>query len=109
VDKARLAAPSILLLDHIEALAKRSEASATGKSPLIVKIINDLLKDMRTSAAEIGWPIVLMGTTVDEELVPADLLSCFKQDISIAVRLCHSHFGRIVLIPRHPMKKRDCR
>jgi peroxin-6 len=86
MEKAKSAGPSILLLDHIEALAKRSDSSATGKSPPIVKIIDDLLDDMRIAAAQIGWPIVLMGTTVDEDLVPGDLLSCFKQDLYITVR-----------------------
>ena len=85
LEKAKSAAPSILLLNHIEALAKRSDSSATGKSPSIVKTIDDLLEDMRASALEIGWPIVLMGTTVDEDSVPAELLSCFKQDLSITV------------------------
>jgi peroxin-6 len=86
LDKAKSAGPSILLLDHIEALAKRSDSSATGKTPPIVKIVDDLLHNMRISATEIGWPIILMGTIVDEDLVPGDLLSCFKQDIYIAVR-----------------------
>ena len=87
MEKAKSAGPSILLLDHIEALAKRSDSSATGKSPPIVKIIDDLLDHMRIAAADIGWPIVLMSTTVDEDLVPGDLLSCFKQDLYIAVRI----------------------
>ena len=85
MEKTKSAGPSILLLDHIEALAKRSDSSATGKSPPIVKIIDDLLDDMRIAASQISWPIVLMGTTVDEDLVPGDLLSCFKQDLYITV------------------------
>jgi peroxin-6 len=97
LDKAKSAGPSILLLDHIEALAKRSDSSATGKSPPIVKVLDDLLETMQTAAAEIGWPIVFVGTTVDEDLVPGDLLSCFKQDIYISVRpsVFHSHAWRM--------------
>jgi len=94
MEKAKSTGPSIFLLDHIEALAKRSDSSATGKSPPIVKIINDLLDDMKIAAVQIGWPIVLMGTTVDEDLVPGDLLSCFKQDLYITVstlRLLSDH------------------
>lgn len=86
MEKAKSAAPSILLLDHVEALAKRSDSAATGRSPPIVKIIDDLLDSMSRAAAETGWPLVLAGTTVDEDLVPGDLLSCFKQDLYIAVR-----------------------
>ena len=85
MEKAKSTGPSILLLDHIEALAKRSDSSATGKSPPIVKIIKDLLEEMKIAAAQIGWPIVLMGTTVDEDLVPGEILSCFKQDLYITV------------------------
>jgi hypothetical protein len=83
MEKAKSAGPSILLLDHIEALAKRSDSSATGKTPPIVKIIDDLQNDMRVAAAQM--PVVLMATTVDEDLVPGDLLSCFKQDLYITV------------------------
>lgn len=85
MDKAKSAGPSILLLDHIEALAQRSDSAATGKSPPIVKVIDVLLETMRGAAVEIGWPVVLMGTTVDEDTVPGDPLSCFKQDLYITV------------------------
>jgi peroxin-6 len=88
VEKAKSAAPSILLLDHIEALAKRSDSAATGKSPPIVKVVDDLLVAMQKACVEIDWPIILMGTTIDEDSVPGELLSCFKQDIQIAVSMC---------------------
>lgn len=84
-EKAKSAAPSILLLHHIEALAKKAESAATGKVPPIVKFLDDLLGDMRTASLESGWPIVLMGTTIDEDSAPGDLLSCFKQDIQLSV------------------------
>jgi peroxin-6 len=88
-EKAKSAAPSIFLLHHIEALAKKAESVATGKVPPIVKLIDDLLSEMRSATLESGWPIVLMGTTVDEDSAPSDLLSCFKQDLSISVRVLH--------------------
>lgn len=85
LEKATSASPSILLLDHIEALAKRSESSATGRAPPIVKVIEDLMDQARIGAATTGWPIIVIGTTVDEDSVPGELLAMFKQDITLPV------------------------
>lgn len=87
LEKATSASPSIILLDHIEALAKRSESSATGRAPAIVKIIEDLMEQARISSASTGWPIVVIGTAVDEDSVPGELLAMFKQDITLPVSL----------------------
>lgn len=106
-EKAKSAAPSILLLHHIEALAKKAESTATGKIPPIVKFIDDLLGDMRVSSMESGWPIILMGTIVDEESAPGDLLSCFKQDIQLSVSLTLRCKGRKADGDRRPMKPQD--
>lgn len=83
--KATSASPSILLLDHIEALAKKSESSATGRAPAIVKIIEDVMEQARVGSATTGWPIIIIGTTVDEDSVPGELLAMFKQDITLPV------------------------
>lgn len=85
--KATSASPSILLLDHIEALAKRSESSATGRAPAIVKIIEDVMEQARVGATMNGWPVIVIGTTVDEDSVPGELLAMFKQDITLPVSL----------------------
>ena len=85
LEKATSASPSILLLDHIEALAKKSESSATGRAPAIVKVIEDLMEQARVNSASTGWPIVTVGTTVDEDSVPGELLAMFKQDITLPV------------------------
>lgn len=85
LEKAKSASPSILLLDHIEALAKRSESSATGKTPAIVKVLEDITGLARQAAAETGFPIVLAGTVVDDDAVPGELLSVFKQDVTLSV------------------------
>lgn len=93
LEKAISASPSILLLDHIEALAKRSESSATGRTPLIVKFVEGLLRQAKEKSATSGWPIVVAGTVVDEDAVPGDLLAVFKQDITLSVS--HPSFRRM--------------
>lgn len=88
LEKASSAAPSILLLDHIEALAKRSESSATGKAPAIVKVLEDIVETASSAALASGWPVVIAGTTIDEDAVPGELLAVFKQDITLPVSGC---------------------
>lgn len=85
IDKARSTAPSILLLHHIEALAKKSESTATGRPPAVVKILEDAVASLREGAKESGWPCVLLGTVVDPDVVPGELLGVFKQDVIISV------------------------
>jgi peroxin-6 len=55
--------------------------------PPIVKTLEDTLKDLREAAKETGWPLILVGTTVDTDAVPPEVLACFKQDITLGVRL----------------------
>jgi peroxin-6 len=42
---------------------------------------------LRAAAKETGWPCVLMGTVVDPDVVPGELLGVFKQDITISVSI----------------------
>ena len=85
LEKAKLCAPSILLLSHIEALSRKSESSATSRIPPIVKVLEDALAFLKTASVETRWPCMMMGTTVDEDAVPPAVLGCFKQDISLPV------------------------
>jgi peroxin-6 len=88
LDKAVSASPCILLLDHIDALAKRSESSATGKTPAILKVLEDLMSRSHEETVRTGWPIVFVGTVVDEDSVPGDLSALFKQEITLGVSIC---------------------
>ncbi len=82
LEKAKSCAPSIVLLNHVEALAKKSE---TGKAPQMLKVLEDALSFLKDGSAEMGWPLVLIGTTVDEDSVPPEILGCFKQDVNLSV------------------------
>lgn len=75
----------------MEALAKKSESSATGRAPSIVKVLDDVLGALSGFAAATGWPGVLIGTTVDEDSVPKEVLGIFKQDITLSV--CDVHLA----------------
>jgi peroxin-6 len=88
-DKAKSCSPSILLLQHVEALARKSESTAMGKQPPIVKVLEELLGGMKKASAEVGWPCVLVGTTVDVDAVPGEVLGVFKQEIAIPVCILH--------------------
>ncbi|WWD19508.1 hypothetical protein CI109_103969 [Kwoniella shandongensis] len=83
LDKARTCAPSLLVLHHIEALAKKTESTVLGRSPPIVKVIEEVMDDARKASAEGGWPIVVFGTTSDEDAVPTEVGGCFKQDVEL--------------------------
>ncbi|WVF73189.1 hypothetical protein IAT40_008008 [Kwoniella sp. CBS 6097] len=93
LEKAKTCAPSLLVLHHIEALAKKTESSVMGRPPPIVKVIEELMDSARTAIGKsdpreqgqgaVGWPIVVMGTTIDGEALPNELAGCFKQEVEI--------------------------
>lgn len=86
IDKAKSCAPSILLLHHVEALAKKSESTALGRPPAIVRVLEDAVRDLKAASTETGWPCVLIATTIDTDAIPGEVLSVFKQDIILPVR-----------------------
>ena len=79
VGKASSCSPSILVLNHIEALCRKTESSAIGRVPPIVKVIEDALISLSSAAVQTGWPCVMIGTTADEDAVATEVLGCFKQ------------------------------
>ncbi|WVW86025.1 hypothetical protein I302_108063 [Kwoniella bestiolae CBS 10118] len=80
LEKAKLCSPSLLVLNHVEALAKKSESNTLGRPPPIVKVLEEIISSAKAST---DWPVVVMGTTVDVESVPNELVGCFKQDVEI--------------------------
>ncbi|WWC64452.1 uncharacterized protein I303_107062 [Kwoniella dejecticola CBS 10117] len=81
IEKAKLCAPSLLLLHNIEALAKKTESTVLGRPPPIVKILEDIVGSAKQSK---DWPVIVVGTTVDADSVPNEVLGVFKQDIEIS-------------------------
>ena len=86
IDKTSSCSPSILLLHNIEALAKRSEAGGTGRSPGIVKVLDDALISLREASGKKQWPCIMVGTTSNVDDLPGEVLGSFKQKIELSVR-----------------------
>ncbi|KAK8853094.1 hypothetical protein IAR55_003795 [Kwoniella newhampshirensis] len=83
LDKARTCAPSLLVLHHVEALAKKTESTVLGRSPPIVKVLQKLMDDAKRASTEGGWPVVILGTTADTDAVPTEVGGCFKQEVEL--------------------------
>lgn len=91
--KSRAAAPSILLLHHIEALSKKSEAATTGRQSVNVKMLQDAVEYMKESGKDSGWSTVLVGTVGEMGEVEDGIGAVFKQEIDIGVSLHLLHEG----------------
>ncbi|WWD03593.1 hypothetical protein V865_001647 [Kwoniella europaea PYCC6329] len=81
LEKAKLCSPSLLVLNHIEALAKKSESNTLGRSPPIVKVLEGIIQSAKEPSTD--WPVVVVGTTVDVDSIPNEVVGCFKQDVEI--------------------------
>ncbi|KAK6909470.1 hypothetical protein I203_103489 [Kwoniella mangroviensis CBS 8507] len=81
LEKAKLCSPSLLVLNHIEALAKKSESNTLGRSPPIVKVLEEIIQSAKEGSTD--WPVVVVGMTVDVDGIPNEVLGCFKQDVEI--------------------------
>ncbi|CDZ96282.1 Peroxisome assembly factor 2 containing the AAA-type ATPase domain [Phaffia rhodozyma] len=82
-ERAAGSSPCILLLRHIEALARKGQAQETGKEPQIAGVLQDCIQSLSASWKTTGFPVVVVGTTSDGDKVPSGVLGCFKQEISI--------------------------
>lgn len=92
-EKALSAAPSILLLKHVEALSQKNDApNAANKTSPAVKALEDVVQALSGSRAGATdnhagvdrWPSILIGLT-EGELEPG-LAGSFKQEIELPVR-----------------------
>lgn len=91
--KTKSCAPSLLLLKHVDVLAKKSESTATGKVPAIVKVLEDVLVELKVASGEAGWPCILVGTCADEDALLSEIGGVFKQDINLSVCYFHLESG----------------
>jgi hypothetical protein len=57
--------------------------------------LRDAISKINTGVQQAGWPVIVVGTTSDEDKVPAEVLANFKQQVTIKV-------GRGVEILRRP-------
>ena len=87
--KARAATPSIVLLHHIEALSRKTDATTSGRQSAVVKTLQDALEYVRETGRETGWSTVLIGTTGEAGSVEDEVAAVFKQEVEIGVSLCN--------------------
>ncbi|RKP22287.1 P-loop containing nucleoside triphosphate hydrolase protein [Syncephalis pseudoplumigaleata] len=84
-DRAMAFAPCVLLLKHIEVLAKKSTVAETGQEPLITMAIDEGLGRLAAAHRSRGHPIMVVATTDDVDALSIRLLGCFPQQVELAV------------------------
>ncbi|KAJ3159157.1 peroxisomal assembly protein [Geranomyces michiganensis] len=85
-DKAIATGPCILIIRHLDALAKRSTGGADdGEEPPTTGFLSNALQTAADSYKTTGHPIIVVGTTSDVDKVPVGMQSLFRQQF-----LCES-------------------
>ncbi|CAG8446247.1 7060_t:CDS:10 [Dentiscutata erythropus] len=81
LDKAVTCSPCVLLLRHIDALARKSAVLETGQEPTISIILQESFKQLIENFQTIGYPVLVVGTTGDIDKVPSSVIGCFRHEI----------------------------
>ncbi|WAR60002.1 hypothetical protein PtB15_11B643 [Puccinia triticina] len=85
-ERALQAIPCVLLLRHLDGLARKSQSLETGQQPGIIAILKECFNDARrnwTSQSAVKFPLIIVGTTTDPDLLPLSLLALFKTQLAI--------------------------
>ncbi|KAG0340210.1 peroxisomal assembly protein [Podila humilis] len=80
-DKAIACGPCILLLRHIDALARKSVALETGQEPILSTVLKDCFTQLGEAFKTMGHPVTVIATTGDIDKVPTSVLGCFLHEI----------------------------
>ncbi|KAF9214951.1 peroxisomal assembly protein [Podila verticillata] len=80
-DKAIACGPCILLLRHIDALARKSVALETGQEPILSTVLKDCFTQLGEAFRTMGHPVTVIATTGDIDRVPTSVLGCFLHEI----------------------------
>lgn len=76
-------APAILLLQNVDALARKSQALETGQEPTMASVLQDCFEGLRQATASSNLPVAVFGTTSDADKCPTGVLGCFKHEVQI--------------------------
>ncbi|GAN09823.1 AAA-domain-containing protein [Mucor ambiguus] len=82
-DKAAALAPCVVLLRHMEGLAKKSAVVESGQEPLLATVLQECIRNVNAAHATTGYPVMVIATTGDIDALPSSVLSCFRHEISI--------------------------
>ncbi|PWN35576.1 AAA-domain-containing protein [Meira miltonrushii] len=80
-EQAAGCAPAILLLRHVEALARKSQALETGQEPTMTTVLQDCMTNASTNT-QAPSPIAVIGTTGDADRCPTGVLACFRHELN---------------------------
>jgi peroxin-6 len=83
IEKAISCSPCMVLLQNIEALARKSQALETGQEPPMSTILSECFATARQGWKSSGFPVIILATTCDVEKVPTGVLGLFKEEIGI--------------------------
>lgn len=84
-EQASSCAPAILLLQNVDALARKSQALETGQEPMMATVLQDCIRGLRdaSTVSREAMPICLFGTTSNVDKCPTSVLGCFKHEVAI--------------------------
>ncbi|KAF8947368.1 peroxisomal assembly protein [Haplosporangium gracile] len=80
-DKAIACGPCILVLRHIDALARKSVALETGQEPILSTVLKGCFTQLGDAFKTMGHPVTVIATTGDIDKVPTSVLGCFLHEI----------------------------
>lgn len=82
-DKAAALAPCVVLIRHMEGLAKKSAVVESGQEPLLATVLQECIQTVNAAHATTGFPVMVIATTGDIETLPSSVLSCFRHEVAI--------------------------
>ncbi|KAG2213502.1 hypothetical protein INT47_009176 [Mucor saturninus] len=82
-DKATALAPCVVLIRHMEGLAKKSAVVESGQEPLLATVLQECIKNVNAAHSSTGYPVMVIATTGDIDTLPSSVLSCFRHDVAI--------------------------
>lgn len=83
VERAAACTPCILVLRHIEALARKSQAAETGQEPTISVTLQEAIKTASEAWKKTGYPLIIVGTACEVDKIPVSVVGCFKEELAI--------------------------
>lgn len=81
-ESAASCGPAVILLQNVDALARKSQAMETGQEPAMSYVLRSCLESLKTKGED-HRPVAVIGTTSDVDKCPNGIVAAFKHEISI--------------------------
>lgn len=79
-EKAAQLAPCVVLIRHMEGLAKKSAVVESGQEPLLATVLQECIQNVNHAGTG-GFPVMVIATTGDIDTLPSSVLSCFRHEV----------------------------